>query len=161
MLPKRDEGWTVEEAVTDEQLRGHAFVSAVVWELDPASTETAVEERRDYVALPTRRGSFLVVRDGATYVGNASCRISSDGRTPYLIGGAALPEYRRQGVYRALLTYRLGLARNHGCDLLTTQARADTSEPILRSFGFKEHDLLPMLVKDRNDLVGEETLNFI
>lgn len=76
--------WVVEEATTDEQLRGHATVSAVVWGLDPTSTETAIQERRKYVDFPHRLGGFLVAIDGQKYIGNASYRVSTDGRTMYL-----------------------------------------------------------------------------
>jgi GNAT superfamily N-acetyltransferase len=139
--------WVVADAVSDEQLHGHALVSSVVWNLDPASTKTAVKERRRYVDFSHRRGGYLVVRDGAKYVGNASYRMSADGQTMYLIGGAVLPGYRRQGVYRAMVEHRLDMAKQHGCVLATTQARLGTSDPILRRLGFAEHGRFFMMVK--------------
>ncbi len=66
----------------------------------------------------------------------------------YLIGGAVLPEYQGQGVYCAQLQRRIEFAEQHGCDLLTTQARVGTSEPILRRFGFQAYARFLMFVKD-------------
>ena len=52
-----------------------------------------------------------------------------------LFGGGVSPEYRRQGLYRALVAERAKEARSRGCRYLSADAR-ETSRPILQSLGF-------------------------
>jgi len=123
-------------------------VNAVVWNMDSASVEAAVRERKSYVSFPGRRGGYILARNReGNAVGNGTFRISSDGRSMYLVGSAVLPEYRNQGVYHALLQYRFNRAKEARCELLTVQARVGTSEPILRRLGFQEYCKFEMLVK--------------
>jgi len=51
-------------------------------------------------------------------------------------GGAVAPPFRGRGVYRALVSERLALARRAGAPGLGTQAKPDTSGPILARLGF-------------------------
>lgn len=60
-------------------------------------------------------------------------------RSAVLLGAVVLPEHRGRGLYRALVDSRLQEAARHGCTLATSQARADTSHPILSRLGF--HDV--------------------
>ena len=57
-------------------------------------------------------------------------------RSAYLVGGVVLPAFRGRGVYRALIAARLRHARAAGVAVVTTQARAATSAPILARLGF-------------------------
>ncbi len=50
-------------------------------------------------------------------------------------GGGTAPNARSRGVYRALVSKRARLAREHGYAYLTVDAR-DTSRPILERLGF-------------------------
>jgi GNAT superfamily N-acetyltransferase len=52
-----------------------------------------------------------------------------------LWGGATLAEWRRQGIYRALVAYRAGLAVERGFRFLEVDA-SDDSRPILERLGF-------------------------
>jgi len=52
-------------------------------------------------------------------------------------GGAVHPRFQRRGVYRALVSARLGLAQRVGAGGLGVQASPDTSGPILSRFGFR------------------------
>lgn len=52
-----------------------------------------------------------------------------------LWGGSTLPQWRRRGVYRALVTYRARLAHARGFTLLQVDA-SDDSRPILQRLGF-------------------------
>jgi ribosomal protein S18 acetylase RimI-like enzyme len=52
-----------------------------------------------------------------------------------LWGGATLPQWRRRGIYRALVTYRARLAAVRGCTMLQVDA-SDDSRPILQALGF-------------------------
>jgi GNAT superfamily N-acetyltransferase len=53
-----------------------------------------------------------------------------------LWGGGTLPAWRGQGIYRALIAYRAGLAARRGYRYLNVDASPD-SEPILRRLGFR------------------------
>jgi GNAT superfamily N-acetyltransferase len=53
-----------------------------------------------------------------------------------LWGGGTLPAWRGQGIYRALISYRAGLAARRGYRYLNVDATGD-SEPILRRLGFR------------------------
>ena len=51
-------------------------------------------------------------------------------------GGGTRAEYRRLGIYRALVSVRASLARDSGFRFLTVDARDATSRPILERVGF-------------------------
>jgi len=53
-----------------------------------------------------------------------------------LWGGGTLPEWRRRGIYRALVRYRAELAAKRGYTYLTVDA-SDQSRPILQRIGFE------------------------
>jgi GNAT superfamily N-acetyltransferase len=53
-----------------------------------------------------------------------------------LWGGGTLPQWRRRGIYRALVRYRAELAAKRGCTYLTVDA-SDQSRPILERIGFE------------------------
>ncbi len=53
-----------------------------------------------------------------------------------LNGGVVHPRFRGRGVYRALLAARMALARRAGVEGLATQARQNSSAPILARLGF-------------------------
>lgn len=52
-----------------------------------------------------------------------------------LWGGSTLPQWRRRGIYRALVTYRARLAHARGFTMLQVDASED-SRPILQRLGF-------------------------
>ena len=52
-----------------------------------------------------------------------------------LWGGATLPEWRRRGIYRALVAHRASFAGDRGCRYLEVDASGD-SRPILERLGF-------------------------
>jgi GNAT superfamily N-acetyltransferase len=53
-----------------------------------------------------------------------------------LWGGGTLPQWRRRGIYRALVRYRAELAAKRGYAYLTVDA-SDQSRPILERIGFE------------------------
>lgn len=57
-------------------------------------------------------------------------------RSAYLMGGVILPEARGRGAYRSLIAARLAQISAAGVRLVTIQAIADTSAPILARLGF-------------------------
>lgn len=62
-----------------------------------------------------------------------------DDRVCRLWGGGVLPEFRRRGVYRALVASRIADARTRGATLALAKASAGTSAPILRQAGFTHY----------------------
>jgi len=80
--------------------------------------------------------------DLALYVALVSGKIVASARLEMgasnfglLFGGGVSPEYRRRGLYRALVAERAKEARRHGCSYLSADAR-ETSRPILQDLGF-------------------------
>lgn len=82
-----------------------------------------------------RRHFFLALVDGEP-AGAAWATVREEG--VQMNGGAVAPRFRGRGVYRALLAERLALARRLGRAGVATQARPDTSGPILARLGFVE-----------------------
>ena len=71
-------------------------------------------------------------------VGGAGGLIIPQYRTAGLFGAATLPEFRGRGIQTALLTNRLRLAQNAGCDLAVTLTMpGTTSQRNAERAGFK------------------------
>lgn len=121
------------ERITLARVREYAQVLAGGWgmkDLAPVedSHRRALEMPGDVHRL------FLAKFQGhpAGVGGYATC-----GRSAYLLSGVVLPAMRKQGIYRALVAARLKDAAASGITLATTQAKADTSAPILAKLGFE------------------------
>lgn len=120
-----------------------ARLSLVLAHHDPEELEQMLPDRLAYLASSTRRGGFLIAFIGDEPVGNAGYRYSEDGACVYLTGAETVPEHRGGGVYKALVSFRAGAARDRGCRLASILANADTSAPILLRRGFVDHGPLP------------------
>lgn len=77
---------------------------------------------------------FLLVRVDGQPAGAGWATMRAEG--VLLNGGAVVPAFQGRGIYRALLAARLELARKADRAGVATQARPDTSAPILRRLGF-------------------------
>ncbi|WP_408008584.1 GNAT family N-acetyltransferase [Pseudalkalibacillus sp. A8] len=130
--------YAVGSVVDEQDVRHFVDVAAKIWGYDDATKETLVRQRLEYLRDPKCRGGFLIVMDGTRAVGYAGYRFSTDGEAMYLAGTGVLAEYRKQGIYHALLSKRMELASSYGSNWLVTQARKGTSEPILRKLGFED-----------------------
>jgi len=101
--------------------------------------------RRNVEAETRQLAARLADGDGSlsihiAYVGGqpASCGRLQYGRTEgfaELAGGRTVPEYRRRGLFTALVAARLHEAERHGCEYAFVDA-LPTSEPILTRCGF-------------------------
>ena len=100
-----------------------------------------------YLALPERRGGFLVAFMDGQPAANAAYRYSSDGRTVYLNGAQTVERFRGRGIYQTLVAYRTDAAVRHGCAYAAIRARRDTSLPILMRRGFADHGHLPIYAR--------------
>jgi GNAT superfamily N-acetyltransferase len=79
--------------------------------------------------------TIVVAEAGEAVVCAAWIRFDSGTEFATLWGGATLPEWRRKGIYRAVVAYRANLARERGRRYLETDA-SDDSNPILQRLGF-------------------------
>jgi GNAT superfamily N-acetyltransferase len=104
-----------------------------------------LDERMAYLAVPSRRGGFLVAFIGRTPVANASYRYSADGRCLYLTGAETVDAFRGRAIYKSLVAYRAARAVERGCTVASILANRDTSAPILARHGFTDHGDLPRL----------------
>ena len=96
------------------------------WLVDMLESEHAV----DPDAL-----TVVMAEAGATVVCAAWIRFERGTEFATLWGGATLPEWRRRGIYRAIVAYRANLAAGRGFRYLETDASGD-SRPILERLGF-------------------------
>jgi hypothetical protein len=79
--------------------------------------------------------TVVVAEVGDELVASAWVRYLSGTAFATLWGGSTAPDWRRRGLYRALVGYRARLAEARGYTLLQVDA-ADTSRPILLRMGF-------------------------
>jgi GNAT superfamily N-acetyltransferase len=79
--------------------------------------------------------TVVVAEAGPTVVCAAWIRFERDTEFATLWGGATLLEWRRRGIYRAIVAHRANLAAGRGFRYLETDA-SDDSRPILERLGF-------------------------
>ena len=101
------------------------------WDMDPAPLAVLSHK---LIAEPERGQFLFLARHQGEPAGTAT--YASVGRSAYLMGAVVLPQYRGLGLYRALIEARLSHAASRGLTLATSQARAETSAPILAHLGF-------------------------
>ncbi|MYL61791.1 GNAT family N-acetyltransferase [Bacillus hwajinpoensis] len=140
--------FTYREVNTEEDVQAHVEVAAKIWGYDDEAIQAAVTERASYLQFSDRRGGYTIALDNNKPVGYSNYRYSKDGKVLYLNGAGVLLENREKGIYRSLLADRLIEARKRGCELAVTQARLETSEPILRKSGFREYATYKQYVRE-------------
>jgi GNAT superfamily N-acetyltransferase len=79
--------------------------------------------------------SIVVAEAGADFVCAAWVRFEQGTDFATLWGGGTVPEWRRRGIYKAVVAYRANLARERGFHFVQVDASAD-SRPILERLGF-------------------------
>lgn len=129
MLPTSD---VDVEPLTLANLATYADTVAAGWSADP--TPLIAYERARLHTGDTRHPAYLA-RIAGTPVAAANTALFT--RSAYLMGAVVLPPYRGRGVYRALIAARLRDIAAAGLRLVTTQALASTSAPILARLGFR------------------------
>jgi GNAT superfamily N-acetyltransferase len=78
---------------------------------------------------------LLVAEAQGRVVCTARVNLVPDSQFASLWAGSTLPEWRRQGIYRATVAYRARLAAEHGLRYLQVDA-SENSRPILERLGF-------------------------
>jgi len=139
------EGWAPSPGVTVEVVDGatvelHARTMGAGWGMDPAPL---IAFNRLLLDAPSRRFALFLARVDGEPAATAGLTLFE--RSAYLIGGVVLPAFRRRGVYRALTKARLDYARERGRALATSQAKAETSAPLLATLGFRTVCEFPVL----------------
>lgn len=129
--PPWPEGVTV-EPVDESNVEAFTEVMARGWEMEPAPL---LAFHRRVLASARERLPMQLARWHGEPGGAAA--VSMLPRSAYLMGAVVLPEHRGRGLYRALVAARLRHAAARGTTLATSQARQDTSFPILRRLGFR------------------------
>jgi len=138
------------EMVADERtFRAASMVAVRGWgRREPAPAALARELTETIRDLATW-SSFRVVASidgqpassgGCTLRGAPGQGEPGQEKVAQLWGAVTLREYRRRGLYRAVLAERLRLARAHGAALALVKGRAGTSGPILLRAGFADCD---------------------
>jgi GNAT superfamily N-acetyltransferase len=79
-------------------------------------------------------GLYVAHVDGQP-AASARLEMSADWSIGLLQGGGVAPQFRRRGLYRALVAARVDAAKARGLEYLVTDAR-ETSRPILQRLGF-------------------------
>jgi GNAT superfamily N-acetyltransferase len=139
-LPKLDvpDDVTVELVRDERTFRASSAVTVQGWgraEPDPAEFARQLDET---LANLDRWSSFRVVAlvDDVP-VSTGGCTL--DGEVAQLWGAVTLEASRGRGSYRAVLSERLRLARQHGATLALVKGRVLTSGPILLRAGFADY----------------------
>ncbi|MBL9101843.1 MAG: hypothetical protein JNL82_12845 [Myxococcales bacterium] len=110
-----------------------AFADVVTTGWDTRGSPLA-DLQRAQIADPARRHRGFLARIDGRPVGGANHIVLA--RSAYFVGAVVLPPFRGRGVYRALIAARLAALAAAGLRLVTIQALADTSAPILTRLGF-------------------------
>ena len=141
-------GEVVVERVTRDNLDDYIAGVAEGWRDETAPDPHLAEDVLR--VLDGEQFCFFVARVGGAVAGTAAYAVKP--RSAYLTGGNVLPAFRGAGAYRALIDARLRRLAAAGCPLATTQAREDTSAPILDHLGwesvcrFRVHSLRPRVM---------------
>lgn len=110
------------------------IVHQAVWGVD----DKAPPSRLAHYAWEKAPDNLIIF---AAYVDDAPvayARLETQANNPfaYLFAGATLPQYRRRGLYTALVAARLQVAHERGCRYLVVDAMPNTSMPIVKKLGF-------------------------
>ncbi len=123
------------EPVTAENLTEFVWTYLKGWEFSESERKLTHQSIADAIADGRQRRHFFLARINGTPAGTASFFRKRE--AAYLMGGNILPEFRKQGLYSALVAQRLEAVRYIGLNYAVTHARAHTSAPILERLGFE------------------------
>jgi GNAT superfamily N-acetyltransferase len=143
VVPAEAGGDVTVEEVDERTVEEYSRTMAAGWEMDPAPI-TAFN--RLVLAHPNRRHQLFLARYRGVPAGTAG--LVTFERSVYLLGGVVLPAYRKRGLYRALVTARLGYAAGRNIPFATVHSRASTSGPLLERLGFETLCRFPIFTND-------------
>ena len=122
----------VRVATTLNDLDQALALDQLVFDDAPLAAEQRLAELQRITTGPRR----LVLVPGEAGLARAAGLITKRTGWALLSSGETHPDFRRQGLYRAITERRLDVARGWGADFVATVATPGTSEPILRRLGF-------------------------
>jgi GNAT superfamily N-acetyltransferase len=131
-LPVPPTGVRLREVSDRPDLERIALMEEAVWGGDRGWLVDGLE--RELAADPTALTVVIAETDAGEVVSAGWIRYVAGTAFATLWGGATLPEWRRRGVYRALVAYRARLADARGFTLVQVDA-SDDSRPILERLG--------------------------
>ncbi|WCN82682.1 GNAT family N-acetyltransferase [Micromonospora sp. LH3U1] len=130
-LPVAPEGVRLREVTSRADLERIAAMEEEVWQADRSHLVWGLAKEID---ADPHSITVVVAEAGETVVSAGWVRFPSNTGFATLWGGSTLPQWRRKGIYRALVTYRARLAEQRGRTLLQVDASED-SRPILQRLG--------------------------
>jgi GNAT superfamily N-acetyltransferase len=130
--PRLPEGVTLRETTLRVDLDRVAAMERAVWTEESLSLADALEAELEAGADDL---TVVLAEAGDEVVCAAWIRFEQGTEFATLWGGATLREWRRRGIYRALVAYRANLALARGFRFLQVDASED-SRPILERLGF-------------------------
>lgn len=130
-LPVVPDGVRLREVTGRADLDRIAELKTQVWGRDLSALADGLE--REIVADP-QAITVVVAEADATMVSAGWVRYPAGSTFATLWGGSTLPQWRRQGIYRALVSYRARLAGARGRALVQVDA-AETSRGVLERLG--------------------------
>ncbi|MFC3504919.1 GNAT family N-acetyltransferase [Micromonospora krabiensis] len=131
-LPVVPEGVRLREVTAREDLDRIVVMEEEVWQADRSHLAESLERE---IAADPQSISVVVAEADDTVVSAGWIRYLPAAGFASLWGGSTLAQWRRRGIYRALVTYRARLAEQRGRTLLQVDA-SDDSRPILERLGF-------------------------
>jgi ribosomal protein S18 acetylase RimI-like enzyme len=133
-MPVLPDGVRLREVSTRANLDRIAELEEAVWGDSRAWLADALEKE---IAADPQAVTVLVAEAGAgdEVVGAGWVRYVAGTGFATLWGGSTLPQWRRRGIYKALVVHRARLAAQRGFTYLQVDA-SDNSRPILEGSGF-------------------------
>lgn len=126
-VPEPPNGVSLREVTELADMRRIADLSSLVYNKDHSA-------KAELLAEEVKLGSVIVVAEAGDLLVSSGRIHFGPGRFSSLWGGATHPDWRRKGIYRALVAYRAQLAVQRGFEILQVDCTED-SRPILERLG--------------------------
>jgi len=127
----------VEPGSIEADLLGN--IVAEVWGVkDETRVQDAKNKYNEYLKAPDRRGGYVLAYYDGIAAGYGTYRLSDCGKYLYLSGTGVIESYRKKGIYKNLLNYRLNKGFEMNASYAVAQARKGHSSPILEKYGFEK-----------------------
>ncbi|MFC0005742.1 GNAT family N-acetyltransferase [Micromonospora siamensis] len=130
-VPVLPEGVRLREVTAREDLERIAAMEEAVWQEDRSHLVYALAKE---IEADPQSITIVVAEAGDEVISAGWIRYQRGTGFASLWGGSTLPQWRRRGVYRALVAYRARLAEQRGKTLVQVDCSED-SRPILERLG--------------------------
>jgi GNAT superfamily N-acetyltransferase len=126
-------GFDVEKIVRPDAVDEITEMLNSVWQEDASELTLALKAQ---LREDARHLGIYVARVDGALASVGWIRLHDAGSFASLWGGTTVPDFRKRGLYSALVAARASEASRHGARYLTVDARP-TSQPILEKLGFR------------------------